>query len=103
MPNALKMSTKIPCKCKCKFTIKNTAYLKFDHGRTRVGGTALCKLLTTYLVCRTFYNPNDPLQYLHTRAYGGRLRVRVAVKFDPRGIPRTQEGGNFMIAAHPIT
>lgn len=76
-----------------------------------MGGVASCKLLTTYLVCGTFYNPGDPL-YISTctRARaphvcvrkGTNTRIRVAVKFD-RSIPRAQEGGNFMIAARPIT
>lgn len=62
-----------------------------------MGGVALCKLLTTYLVCRAFYNPGDPLHiYIHARACTRRSQIRPVVSL-------VQEGGNFMIAAHPIT
>lgn len=71
--------------------------LNSTSGWTRVGGVALCKLLTTYLVCRAFYNPGDPLHiYIHARACTCRSQIRPVVSL-------VQEGGNFMIAAHPIT
>lgn len=53
---------------------------------------ALCKLLTTYLVCRTFYNPNEPLHiYVHAwcpPACTCRSQIRPAVSL-------VQEGGKF--------
>lgn len=71
--------------------------LNSTSGWTRVGGVALCKLLTTYLVCRAFYNPGEPLHiYIHARACTCRSQIRPVVSL-------VQEGGNFMIAAHPIT
>jgi len=77
MPNPLESQRKFRINVNVNSRLRIRRTLNSTNGYAWVA--TLCKLLTTYLVCKTFYNLGDPLHMCNVH-----LRVRVAVKFDPR-------------------